>query len=122
MTLSRPVRAKPTQGRLWQGHERVLGPLAAVGVNHRGLAVDVVDLQMPGLLDTQTAGEDGGEEGAVLGRAYGAEHDAHLLNGGHRRETLPLSGLLEPTLRDAIACPDKCYFPLFKKVMLWMPE
>lgn len=62
------VFAMPEQARLRQRHKAVSCPFAEVHVNHHALAVDVRDLHLRGLLETQGAGVDGSEEGAVFGR------------------------------------------------------
>ena len=66
MAVGDPVTAQALQGRFRQRHEAVFGALTAVDMDHFALAVDIGDLQMLGFLQSQTAGVDGGEEGAVM--------------------------------------------------------
>jgi hypothetical protein len=86
VAVPRPVPAQSPQGGLGQGHEAVLGPFAAVDMDHHAPAVDIGDLQALGLLQAQSAGIDGREEGPVVGGAHTAEHRAHLLHREYRRQ------------------------------------
>ena len=83
MAVSDPMTAQALQGRFRQRHEAVFGALAAVDMDHLALAIDVGDLQMLSFLQSQTAGVDGGEEGAVVRCADAAEDGAHLFEGQH---------------------------------------
>jgi hypothetical protein len=63
----------------------ILGPLAAVDVDPHTLTIDVGDLQTLGLLQTQAAGVDHREKGALVRGAHTAEESVHLCDGEYRR-------------------------------------
>jgi len=105
MAVGDPMTAQALQGRFRQRHEAVFGALAAVDMDHFALTVDVGDLQMLGFLQSQTAGVDGGEEGAVMRCANAAEDGAHLLEGQYGGQT-PLALCADQIERMPIALQD----------------
>ena len=66
-------------GRQWD--EAVLGPLAAMDVDHHPRAVDVADLEVQPLAEPQAQRVDGPEIGAVVGRADGGDEPTDLVDG-----------------------------------------
>ena len=66
-----------------QGHITILAALA-VNVQAQTLSIDIADLQLHGLAQTQTTGIDGGKEDAVKGGLETIEQPADLLPAHHR--------------------------------------
>ena len=73
----------------------VLGPLAAMDVDHHPRAVDVADLEVQPLAEPEAQRVDGPEVGAVVGRADGGDEAADLVDGEDVGEPL-LPGDAEP--------------------------
>ena len=92
MPVSLPVGAQHRQRPGRQRNVAVLGPLAAVDMEHHPVAVDIRGLQMQRLLKAPATGIDGGEEGAVMKGVDAREHPAHLLSTQHRRQPELLLG------------------------------
>ena len=64
-----------------QWDEAVLGPLAAMDVDHHPGAVDVADLEVQPLAEPEPQRVDGPEIGAVVGRADGGDEATDLVDG-----------------------------------------
>ena len=78
-----------------QRDEAVLGPLAAMDVDHHPRAVDVADLEVQPLAEPEPQRVDGPEVGAVVGRADGGDEASDLIDGEDVGEPL-LPGDAEP--------------------------
>lgn len=91
VAVGHPVLPEQSQRRLGEGNVAILGPLAAVDVDHQTGAVDVGDLQVQPLLQPESTGVDRGEEGVVVEGADTAQRPADLLDAQDGREfPLPL--------------------------------
>jgi hypothetical protein len=88
--VGHPVLPEEPQRRTGEGNVPILGPLAAVDVDHQAGAVDVGDFQVQPLLQPEAAGVDRGEEGVVVGCADTAQYPADLRDAQDGRE-LPLA-------------------------------
>jgi len=78
VSVGYPVPAEQLQCLMGKGDVAVLGTLAAVDVDHHPVAVDVGDLDVEGLGDSEPAGVDGGEEDGVVECCNVVEDAEHL--------------------------------------------
>jgi hypothetical protein len=86
VTVSPPVLPEEPQRRRGEGDVAILGPLAAMDVDHHAGAVDVGDFQVKALLQPEPAGVDRREKGGVVDRADTAQCPADLLDTQDGRE------------------------------------
>ena len=82
-----PVLAEYFQRAGGQRHVAILGPLAAVDMDHHP-AVDVADLQVQPFPKPQSQRVDRPEIGAVVERSDGGDELSHLVDGEHVGECL----------------------------------
>ncbi len=83
-----PVLAKGLQCARRQGDVAVFGPLAAMNVDHHPPAVDVADLEVQPLAQSQAQRVNGPEIGPVVGRADRGDEPPDFLDGEHVGEPL----------------------------------
>src|SRR4051794_37509545 len=88
VAMGGPVFAEGLERGRRQGDEAVLGALAAMDVDHHPGAVDVADLEVEGLGESEAEGVDGPEIGAVVGRADGGDEATDLVGGEDVGEAL----------------------------------
>ena len=81
MAMRDPVLAEGLQRARRQGDVAVLGPLAAMDVDHHPRAVDVADLEVQPFAEPEAQRVDGPEIGAVVGRADGGDEPTDLVDG-----------------------------------------
>ena len=91
MAVRRPVLAEDLQRAAGQRHVAVLGPLAAMDVDHHPCAVDVADLEVQPFLEPQAQRVDRPEIGPVVGRADGGDEPPHLIDREDVGESLLLA-------------------------------
>src|SRR3989304_6408089 len=86
MSMSGPVLSQQLKRRRGEWNVTVLGPLAAMDVNHAALGIDVADLQVEAFLHPQAERIDGPEvDGHPLG-VRGQDNLKDLLAGDYFRE------------------------------------
>ena len=88
MAMRGPVFAEGLERARRQWDEAVLGPLAAMDVDHHAGGVDVADLEVEALAEPEAQRVDGPEVGAVVGRADGGDEAADLVDGEDVGEAL----------------------------------
>ena len=81
VAMGGPVFAEGLEGTRRQGDEAVLGALAAMDMDHHAGGVDVTDLEVEALGESEAERVDGPEVGAVVGRADGGDESSDLVDG-----------------------------------------
>jgi len=97
-TVSFPETPQHLQDGGRQGHATIFAALA-VNVQAQTLSIDIADLQLHGLAQTQTTGIDGGKEDAVKGGPEAAEQLADFCPTHHRWNFVFVSWSRQPENR-----------------------